>query len=121
MAKKNVVQQLIESGIEFGEMSRKQAEKAVKNFVKAGEVRRSDAEATVQALIDRGRETTQRLTDLVQQEVARQLGWMANRIDDLEDQLETFVSRLSASGGARRTRAASTAKRASAPRKSAAR
>ena len=38
---KNPIQKLLESGIQFTEMSRQQAESAVKGLVKAGEVRRS--------------------------------------------------------------------------------
>ena len=73
-------------------MSRKQAEAAVKSLVKAGEVRRSEAEATVQSLIERGPGNGHADRRAVQAEVAKQLGWLANRVDDLEDQLESFVT-----------------------------
>ena len=54
---KNTLQKLLESGVQFSEMTRKQAEAAVKKLVKAGEVRRSETEATVQTLIERGKAT----------------------------------------------------------------
>ena len=41
---KNPLQQLLEAGVQFGEMSRQQAEDAVKRLVKQGEVRRSEAD-----------------------------------------------------------------------------
>ena len=90
---KNTLMQLLESGVQFTQMSRKQAEATVKGLVKAGEVRRSEAEATVQEMLERGRATATQVAEAVQAEVAKQLGWLASRVDDLEDQLESFVSR----------------------------
>ena len=55
---KNPIQNLIDSGLQFTEMQRKEAEKVVKKLVKSGEVRRAEAEKTVQSLIERGKETT---------------------------------------------------------------
>ena len=51
---KNTLQKLLNAGVQFTEMSRQQAESAVKTMVKAGEVRRSDAEAIIQQLIETG-------------------------------------------------------------------
>ena len=66
-------------------------------------MRRSETEAMVQTLLERGRETATHIAEVVQAEVARQLGWLANRVDDVEDQLEAIVSRF-APGGAAPTR-----------------
>src|SRR5919112_2982399 len=95
---KHPLRKLLDDSIQLTETSRKQAEAAVRNLVKAGEVRRSETEATVQSLIDRGRRATAQLAETVQAEVAKQLGWLANRVDDLEDQLEGFVSRVTLGG-----------------------
>jgi polyhydroxyalkanoate synthesis regulator phasin len=92
---KNSLRKLFEAGVQFHEMSRQQAEAAVKKMVKAGDVRRSEAEATVQALIERSRETALAIAEAVQNEVTKQLGWLANRVDDVEDQMEGIVSRFS--------------------------
>jgi polyhydroxyalkanoate synthesis regulator phasin len=92
---KNSLRKLFEAGVQFHEMSRQQAEAAVKKMVKAGDVRRSEAEATVQALIERSRETALAIAEAVQNEVTKQLGWLANRVDDVEDQVEGLVSRFS--------------------------
>ncbi|MGB7880002.1 MAG: hypothetical protein WBL31_14665, partial [Ilumatobacteraceae bacterium] len=59
---KNTLQRLVDAGVEFTDISRKQAESIVQSMVKAGEVRRSDAEKAVQTLLDRGRETSERLS-----------------------------------------------------------
>jgi polyhydroxyalkanoate synthesis regulator phasin len=108
MAKRSTLQQLMDSGVQFTEMSRKQAESAVKSWVKAGQVRRSEAEANVQMLLERGKETAAQIAEAVQAEVTKQLGWLANRVDDLEEQIEGFVSRLTpgqAAAPAKRTAA----------------
>ncbi|MGI9030799.1 MAG: hypothetical protein ACR2HP_12575 [Ilumatobacteraceae bacterium] len=91
---KNPLRKLLDDSVALTEVSRKQAEDAVKSLVKAGEVRRSETEAVVQDLLDRGRRTATQLAETVQSEVAKQLGWLANRVDDLEDQLEGFVTRV---------------------------
>ena len=72
----------------------------MKKLVKAGDVRRSETEAMVQTLLERGRETATHMAGVVQAEVARQLGWLANRVDDVEDQLEAIVSRFAPGGPA---------------------
>ncbi len=55
----NVLQNLIDSGLQFTEMQRKQADKVVRGLVKSGEIRRAEAAKTVESLIERGRETTE--------------------------------------------------------------
>jgi polyhydroxyalkanoate synthesis regulator phasin len=97
----NPLQKLVETGAQFTEVSRKQAEAAVKSLVKAGAVRRSDAEDLAQRLVDRGRNTTTQLGQLVQQEVTKQLGRLASRVDDVEQQVEGLVTRVTGRGAAK--------------------
>src|SRR3954470_22524148 len=92
---KNSLQKLLEASAQMGELTRQQAEAAVKKLVKAGAIRRSETEAAVQAMIERGRT----FAEAVQHEVTKQVGWLASRVDDLESQLETLVSRMSPGGG----------------------
>ena len=106
----NVLQNLIDSGLQFTEVQRKQAEKVVRELVKNGEVRRAEAAKTVESLIERGRETSLMIGEVVKTEVGKQLSWLANRVDDLEDQLEAVVSRFSGGGPAPAATKASTAK-----------
>jgi polyhydroxyalkanoate synthesis regulator phasin len=96
----NPLKQLLDNSIQLTELSRKQLEEAVNSLVKAGAVNRSDSDATVQSLLERGRQVATQISDAVQAEVSRQLGWLANRVDDIEDQLESFVSRVSPGRGA---------------------
>src|SRR5215213_1073481 len=93
---KNSLQKLLEASAQVGALTRQQAEAAVKKLVKAGAIRRSETEAAVQAMLDRGRA----FAEAVQQEVTKQVGWLASRVDDIESQLETMVSRISPVGGA---------------------
>jgi polyhydroxyalkanoate synthesis regulator phasin len=93
---KNSLQKLLEASAQMGELTRQQAEGAVKKLVKAGAIRRSETEAAVQAMLDRGRS----FAEAVQQEVAKQLGWLGSRVDDIEDQLESLVSRVNPGGRA---------------------
>ncbi len=46
----NVLQNLIDSGLQFTEVQRKQAEKVVRDLVKSGEVGRAEAAKTVESL-----------------------------------------------------------------------
>ena len=52
---KTTVQRLVDAGVEFSDISRKQAESIVKSLGKVGEVRRADTEKAVQTLLERGR------------------------------------------------------------------
>ena len=109
---KNTLQRLLDAGVQFGEMSRKQAEGVVKQLVKAGAVRRSEAEASVQALLERSRETATAIGESVQREVTKQLGWLAKRVDELEDELESTVSRFNPLASSKQAPTASNATKA---------
>ena len=89
-----VLKRLVDTGASYAEMSQKNAEKLVSDFVKAGQVRRKDAEKMVQRLVERGREQTQYLIGVIKTEVTRQLGVFAGRLDDIETQLEEIAGNL---------------------------
>jgi polyhydroxyalkanoate synthesis regulator phasin len=83
-----VLKRLLDTGLQYSEMSQKNAEKLVADFVKAGQVRRKDAEKTVQRLVERGRTTSEHIVGLIQSELAKQLGNFAQRLDDIEARVE---------------------------------
>ena len=91
----NPLQDLIDAGLQFTEVPRKQAEKVVRDLVKRGEVNRAEATKTIEGLVGRGRETSAMITKAVKSEVSRQLGLLADRVAELEAQLEGLVSRFS--------------------------
>jgi polyhydroxyalkanoate synthesis regulator phasin len=83
-----LLKRLLDTGAQFTEMSQKNAEKIVAEFVKTGELRRKDAEKTVQNLVERGRATTEYVLGLIQAEVSKQLGRFAQRLDEVETRVE---------------------------------
>ena len=87
-----VLKRLLDTGMQYTEMSQKNAEKLVSDFVKAGQVRRKDAEKTVKQLVERGRTTTEHVVSLIQSEVSKQLGKFAQRLDDVEARVEDVAS-----------------------------
>jgi polyhydroxyalkanoate synthesis regulator phasin len=89
-----LLKRLLDTGAQFTEMSQKNAEKVVAEFVKAGEMRRKDAEKTVQHLVERGRATTEHVIGLIQAEVSKQLGRFAQRLDDVESRVEEVAGNL---------------------------
>jgi polyhydroxyalkanoate synthesis regulator phasin len=88
------IQQLIDAGVEFTEVTRERADAFVKQLVDKGEVQRRDAERIVQELVDRGRETSERITANVQREVAKQVEIMSARFDELEKRFEALTEAL---------------------------
>ena len=83
-----VLKRWLDTGMQYTEMSQKNAEKLVSDFVKAGQVRRKDAEKAVKQLVERGRTTTEHVVSLIQSEVTKQLGKFAQRLDDVEARVE---------------------------------
>jgi polyhydroxyalkanoate synthesis regulator phasin len=87
MANPNI-KSYLEAGLQFTEMSKKQAEVLVKSLVKSGEVKRKDAEKLAQEFVDRSRETAEHLAAVVQIEVAKQMAALSARLDELERSLK---------------------------------
>ena len=90
----STLQRLLDAGVQFGEMSKKQAESVARQLVKAGEIQKRDTERLVNDLVERGRETSDRLSDAIQREVSKQVSWLSERFDDLEDRFEDLASSL---------------------------
>jgi polyhydroxyalkanoate synthesis regulator phasin len=123
---KSTIEKLIEAGLQFTEMSKKQADAFVQKLVNAGDVQRQEAERITQILIERGRETSERISSLVQAEVSREVGWVSERFDELEEQLETLAEKVGetvpglgrAGGGTRKSTARKSAAKKSSAKKS---
>jgi polyhydroxyalkanoate synthesis regulator phasin len=94
MTESPIVKRLLDAGAQFSEMSQKQAERLVNEFVKGGQVRRKDAEKTVQRLLERGRASTEQLVSVIQAEVAKQFARMAERLDSLEGRVDEVASSM---------------------------
>ena len=92
----STIKKFLDAGVQFTEMSRKQAEGLVKSLVKSGELQRKDAEKVVGQLLERGRETTERVAQLVQAEVSKQVSAFSERFDEVEDRVEALAEMLEA-------------------------
>jgi len=90
----STIQRLIDSGLQFGEMSKQQAEQLVKQLVKIGDVQKKDAEKTINAIVARGRETSEQIAETVQREVSKQVTWLSERFDDLENRFEELAESI---------------------------
>ena len=90
----STIEKLIDAGIQFTEMSRKQADAFVAKLVKAGDVQRQEAERVTQSLIERGKETSERLAAMVRDEVEREMQWLNERYEELEEQFEALAERV---------------------------
>ena len=94
-----MIQRLLDAGVEFTNLSKKQAEAIVTSLVNSGEVQRRDTEAAVQSLLERTRETSSRVGESVQREIAKQLEWLSERFDEFEDRFEEFAEQFAARTG----------------------
>jgi polyhydroxyalkanoate synthesis regulator phasin len=91
---KSTIKTYVEAGAQLTEMSRQQAEAVVKRLVKSGDIRRRDTEHMVQTMLVRGRATTDRISALVQAEVAKQLKALSERFEDVEGRLESLATSI---------------------------
>ncbi len=107
MAANPLLKRMLDAGMHFTEMTQKQAEKLVKEFVKVGQARKKDSDEMVRQIVDRGRNLSEQVVATVQAELAKQMGKFAGRLDDVEARVETLAARV---GQAAKT----TAKKASA-------
>lgn len=94
MSESPLLKRMLDAGMQFTEMSQKQAEKLVKEFVKVGQVRRKDTDEMVRQMVDRGRGLSEQIVATVQAELSKQLGKLAGRLDDVEARLEAIAARV---------------------------
>ena len=69
----DLLKRYLDAGVAFTQMTRSRAEAIVKDLVKAGEVQTEQAQQTVQELVDRSRENTERLVEMMRKEVRSQV------------------------------------------------
>ena len=90
----STIKKFLDAGAQFTEMSKKQAESLVKTLIKSGEMQRKDADRVIQKLFARGKETTDKISALVQHEVAQQVSAFSERFDEMEDRVEALAKSL---------------------------
>lgn len=69
-------------------MNPESAERFVREVVRVGDERRRDAERVINEVAAAGRKSAEHFSAAVQQEVAKQIGRLVQRIDSLETQIE---------------------------------
>jgi len=94
MATNPLLKRMLDAGMQFTEMSQKQAEKLVKEFVKVGQARKKDSDEMVRQIVDRGRNLSEQVVATVQAELAKQMGKFAGRLDDVEARVEALAARV---------------------------
>ena len=130
MAQNDLLRRYFDAGIAFTQMTRQRAEAIVRDLVKAGEVQTDQAQQAVQDIVDRSRENTERLVEIVRQEIRNQMASIgvatADDIKRLEARIDAVGARATAptpapkgptTAAATPTSAASTARPAKAPKK----
>lgn len=90
---KNSLKKLLDS---VTPMAPDAAEKFVRDLLKAGDERRRDAEKVVAEVAAVARRSAEQFSVNVQKEVAKQLGRLVARIDQVEKQVETLNKNLEA-------------------------
>ena len=90
---KNSLKKLLDS---VTPMAPEAAEKFVRDLLKVGDERRRDAEKIVAEVATVARRSAEQFSVTVQKEVAKQLGRLVVRIDQVEKQVETLNKNLEA-------------------------
>ena len=108
MAQNDLLKRYLDAGVAFTQMTRQRAEAIVRDLVKAGEMQSDQAQQAVQELVDRSRENTERLVEMMRNEMRDQISslGLATRDDlaRLEKRIDA-VSRPSATKAATKTAA----------------
>ena len=94
MASNDVLARLLDAGMSFTQMTQARAEAIVKDLTKTGDIRKKEAQRVTQQLVDRGRESTEKVLAMVQAEVAKQVGRFAAQLDDVESRLEDLAEQV---------------------------
>lgn len=114
MAANPLLKKMLDAGMQFTEMSQKQAEKLVKEFVKAGHARKKDSDEMVRQIVDRGRNLSEQIVAAVQAELAKQMSKFAGRLDDVEARVEAIATKVGVAAKATTDKAKETAKKSAA-------
>ena len=94
MATNPLLKRMLDAGMQVTEMSQKQAEKLVKEFVKTGQARKKDGDEMVRQIVDRGRSLSEQIVASVQAELAKQMSKFAVRLDDVEGRVEALAAKV---------------------------
>lgn len=92
MAQNPLIKRYLDAGMAFTQMTQARAEAIVKDLVKAGEVQAQRTEELVTSLVERSRQNTEKLLDLVRKEVRDQVAALGLATQDDIARLEGKIS-----------------------------
>jgi len=125
MAKKDAWKRYLEAGTAFTQITRARAEDLVQDLVKSGVLQRKEAQARVEELLERSRQGSEALLNLVRDEVTTQLHSVGiASVEDLARQVASVLGRTpptpATKTAAKKTAATRTAAKKTAAKKTAA-
>jgi polyhydroxyalkanoate synthesis regulator phasin len=94
VARDDLFRRSFEAGTGFIDMSRERAEAFVKDLVKQGDLRKKKAQKAVDDLVERSRQATDELRNLIGREIGEQLKAMGVATKDDISQLERRIDEL---------------------------
>jgi polyhydroxyalkanoate synthesis regulator phasin len=106
MAENDMLRRYLDAGIAFTQMTQRRAEGIVRDLVKAGEVQSEQASQTVEDLVNRSRQNTERLLELVRKEIRSSVGNLGLATKDDIARLESRINAVSSAGRAGGTKKA---------------
>jgi len=120
MAQLDALRKYLEAGMAFTQTTRSKAEEIVGNLVRAGELQTEQTQQQVQDLVERSRESTERVVGAVREEVLSQMSALGFATKKDLARLERKVDALKrSSGGTKAAATKSTAKKAPAKKSTA--
>src|SRR3954451_7583357 len=104
MPQNDLWKRYLDAGLQFTQMTQQRAEAIVRDLVEQGQVQAEQTQTTINELVDRSRQNTERLVDIVRKEVRNQItvaevvtkdvaARMQSQIDDIRTQLATGTRR----------------------------
>ena len=92
MAENPLIKRYLDAGMAFTQMTQSRAEAIVKDLVKAGEVQAQKTEELVNQIVERSRQNTDRLLEVVRKEVRDQIAGLGLATKDDIARLEKKLS-----------------------------
>lgn len=92
MAENPLIKRYLDAGMAFTQMTQSRAEAIVKELVKAGEVQAQKTEELVNQIVERSRQNTDRLLEVVRKEVRDQIAGLGLATKDDIARLEKKLS-----------------------------
>ena len=119
----DLLKRYLDAGVAFTQLTQQKAEEIVRDLVRAGEVQTGEAQARVTELVERSRQNTEGLLEVVRTEVRSQVGKLGlvpkKELDDVRRELAELKARsaVATTPSPSATKATPAAKKAAAAKK----